>query len=168
VGALIGTPLYMSPEQARGANDLLDQRSDLYSAMLMFHEMLGLEHLRAHHKTLTSLLHAAQTEAPPAVTAMFAKTPQKSVGAEYAHYVKKGLSLDPKDRFQSATEMLDGLHLILSGRFKVQCPVTFMKRGSLLLSQMVDRSPPMAMWTAIGLALLFVLLLANAVRDLVT
>jgi serine/threonine-protein kinase len=167
VGALIGTPLYMSPEQARGANDLLDQRSDLYSAMLMFHEMLGLEHLRAHHKTLTSLLHAAQTDAPPAVTAMFARTPQKSVGAEYAHYVKKGLSLDPKDRFQSATEMLDGLHLILSGRFKVQCPVTFMKRGSLLLSQMVDRSPPMAMWTAIGLALLFILLVANAVRDLV-
>ena len=167
VGALIGTPLYMSPEQARGANDQLDQRSDLYSAMLMFHEMLGLEHLRAHHKTLTSLLHAAQTEAPPAVAAMFARTPQKSVGAEYAHYVKKGLSLDPKDRFQSATEMLDGLHLILSGRFKVQCPVTFMKRSSLAASQLVDRSPPLAMWSAIGLALIFVLLLANAVRDLI-
>jgi serine/threonine-protein kinase len=166
VGALIGTPLYMSPEQARGANDQLDQRSDLYSATLMFHEMLGLEHLRAHHKTLTSLLHAAQTDLPPGATTMFAKTPFKAVGAEYAHYVKRGLGLDPEDRFQSATEMLDGLHLILSGRFKIQCPVTFMKRGSLAAAQLVDRSPPLAMWAAIGLTLFFVLLVANAVRDL--
>ncbi|MBX7197077.1 MAG: serine/threonine protein kinase [Sandaracinaceae bacterium] len=166
VGALIGTPLYMSPEQARGANDQLDQRSDLYSAMLMFHEMLGLEHLRAHHKTLTSLLHGAQSDDPPTVFTMFASAPQRGIGAEYAHYIRKGLARDPSQRYQSASQMLEDLHLIASGRFRVQCAVTFMKRSSLRLSELVDRSPPMAMWLGISVATVFLLLLANAVRDL--
>ena len=167
VGSLIGTPLYMSPEQARGANDQLDARSDLYSAFLMFHEMLGLQHLRAHHKTLTSLLHGAQTDDPPGAASMFASTPQRGVGAEYAHFVNKGLQRDPAHRFQSASEVLDTLHLILSGRFAVQCPVTFMKRGSLAMSHLVDRSPPVAMWLGVTMAIVLLLLVANAVRDLI-
>ena len=167
VGALIGTPLYMSPEQARGANDQLDQRSDLYSAALLFHEMLGLRHLRAEHKTLASLLHASQTEDPPGASGMFASSPQKGVGAEYAHFLHQGLQREPSARFQSANEMLEDLHLILAGRFKIQCPVTLMKRGSLAMGQLVDRSPPAAMWLGIGAVILFAALLANAIRDLV-
>ncbi len=167
VGSLIGTPLYMSPEQARGANDQLDQRSDLYSAFLMFHEMLCLQHLRANHKTLTSLLHGAQTEDPPGAASIFAMGAQEGIGPEYGHFVKKGLQRDPSARFQSASEVLDTLHLILSGRFAVQCPVTFMKRASLAGSHLVDRSPPMAIGLGVTMALVFVLLVANAVRDLI-
>jgi serine/threonine-protein kinase len=165
-GALIGTPLYMSPEQARGANDELDERSDLYSAGVMLFELLALEHPHAKHKTLTSLLHAIQTYEPPRASILFASVPQKGIGAEYAHFVNRALQRDPTKRWQSAKEMVEQLHLILQGRFRVQCPVTFMKRGSLLLAELVDRSPPLAMWLGIGVAVLFAALVANAIRDL--
>ncbi|HUH03898.1 MAG TPA: serine/threonine-protein kinase [Kofleriaceae bacterium] len=40
-GQFIGTPLYMSPEQVRGQQDLLDERSDIYALAAVLYEALG-------------------------------------------------------------------------------------------------------------------------------
>ena len=165
-GALIGTPYYMSPEQARGENDTLDQRSDLYSATLLFHEWLGLEHLRAHHDSLLGLLVAAVSEPPPSVNQLFARYRTLGIGAEYAHFVRKGLQLQPADRYQSAADMLDDLHRILAGTFRVQCPVTFSKRVFLTLSHQVDRAPNVVIGVAMTIALGMLLLLGYVAADL--
>jgi tRNA A-37 threonylcarbamoyl transferase component Bud32 len=46
VGVAIGTPAYMSPEQARGENESLDGRSDLYTLGLILQELLTLKRAR--------------------------------------------------------------------------------------------------------------------------
>ncbi len=41
VGQFIGTPLYMSPEQVRGQQDLIDERSDIYALAVVLYEAIG-------------------------------------------------------------------------------------------------------------------------------
>ena len=43
-GSVIGTPLFMSPEQARGENDSLDGRADIYALGIILHVMLVRKH----------------------------------------------------------------------------------------------------------------------------
>ena len=54
-GALAGTPLYMSPEQAAASDDL-DERSDVYSLCILFYEWLTLRHPLADMKTVPEVL----------------------------------------------------------------------------------------------------------------
>jgi tetratricopeptide (TPR) repeat protein len=86
-GVAIGTPLYMSPEQAAGTQDL-DGRSDLYSLACVLFEMLAGEppftgapesmlakHLTAEPPNITTLRPAVPTEVSAALTRALAKTP---------------------------------------------------------------------------------------------
>jgi serine/threonine-protein kinase len=63
VGALIGTPLYMSPEQARGQP--VDQRADIYSLGLMLHEMLTGEPCFPANNPFKVLERQIRDPAPP-------------------------------------------------------------------------------------------------------
>ncbi len=167
-GSLIGTPLYMSPEQARGANDLLDMRSDLYSACVMFHELLMLRHRHESATTLPALLVAIQTmDTSGPAHDMFHQSRQIGVGPEYSHFLKKGLSLAPEDRWQAADVMIFELHAMLEGRVRVQCAATMNKRMTREMGRFVDKRPRVSIAAAVIGAILMLLLLANAIRDLV-
>jgi serine/threonine-protein kinase len=163
VGALIGTPLYMSPEQTRGQNDALDARSDLYSACALLHELLDRGHHRFENEgSLAALLLAIQSTDPAPPAKMFPHA--SDVPAELVHFVRRGLMRDPAARWQSAGEMLHELHLIADGRFHVQCPATFTKRVMRGAGRFVDRRP----LTALSLGAASALgVLALAVHDLV-
>jgi serine/threonine-protein kinase len=62
-GALLGTPRYMSPEQACGKR--VDHRSDIYSLGVMIHEMLTGTHLFAGASGLEVLLKHDNEPPPP-------------------------------------------------------------------------------------------------------
>ena len=169
-GALIGTPLYMSPEQAAGKNSQLDARSDLYSACQMFYEMLGLKHRFEDKTSLIMLLAAIQSTGPGKNITDFTRAHlgPAEVPPDLAHFLRHGLALDPRDRWQSASEMLDELAMIADGRCRVQCPATAMKRTAREFTVLVDRKPSQAIWLLAASALGLVGLVGVAVYGLLT
>ncbi len=104
-GVVLGTPLYMSPEQSRAASDL-DARSDLYSAGAMFFECLT---GRPPHvgPTYEQILIAICTTDAPDVRRF-----RPEVSRELAAFVRRALSREPDDRFQTADEMLEALQAV--------------------------------------------------------
>ena len=94
-GAMMGTPLYMSPEQARGARDV-DGRSDIYAASVIFYRALtGV--LPYNAANLNELLFKIVLEDPrPALEVA------PEVDPEFASLVHRGLVRDLEARIPSA------------------------------------------------------------------
>lgn len=98
IGAIYGTPQYMSPEQAGGGE--VDARADLYALGLILYEMLAGKPPFAAEQ-LMPLLIKQMTEEPPPLPADVPRPVRK--------VVMKLLEKKPEDRFQSAEELLVAL-----------------------------------------------------------
>ena len=94
-GMLLGTPEYMSPEQARGQN--MDARADVFSAAGVFYFMLA-GRPPFGSRDLRKVLHAIINESPPALTDEQAPEPLRQV---LARGMAKALEL----RYQRCAEM---------------------------------------------------------------
>jgi serine/threonine-protein kinase len=167
-GALIGTPLYMSPEQAAGRNSALDARSDLYAACQLFYELLSLHHRFEDQTNLVQLLAAIQLTDSGSDVHLFRRQHLIGVPAELAHFLRRGLSLKPDDRWPSASDMLFELAMIQDGRCRVQCAATGMKRSTREFTLLVDQSPMRAMALVASVGMSLVALLGVAIYGLVT
>ena len=139
VGSVIGTPMYMSPEQARG-EDPLDERSDVYSLSVVFHELLFLRHYLEGRESLNDILEGVE-KVMPVVSALDSHPRQTHVPAELAWFVSKGLQKDVAKRYQSVDEMTVALQEMMEGRFEVHCQRTMLKRGLHEVLRFVDRNP---------------------------
>jgi serine/threonine protein kinase len=140
--ALVGTPMYMSPEQALGASDL-DERSDLYSACVLFHELMSLKHYLHDKSTLTGVLtgvHEVQIPSPLDVGS-WTHPHQNLPPAEWLHFLRRGLEKERGERWQSAHEMIERIETTLGGEIRVQCPVTASKRATREAGRFIDRWP---------------------------
>ena len=94
-GTMMGTPLYMSPEQARGARDV-DGRTDIYAASVMFYRALtGV--LPYNAETLNELLFKIVLEDPKPLREL-----APEVDEVFAALVHKGLARELPQRFQNA------------------------------------------------------------------
>jgi serine/threonine-protein kinase len=153
-GSLVGTPAYMSPEQASGRNDLIDERSDVYSATVLFHELLYLEHYLANRTTLATMLDGVLNEEPSFIQlGMTRRHPhQARVPAELVHFVAHGLRKDPARRWQSSREMIFALEEIIEGRVRIQCHATLTKRIVREIGRFVDRHPQISFGCLLALA----------------
>jgi serine/threonine-protein kinase len=103
-GTTVGTPQYMSPEQV--ASSKVDGRSDLYSAGIMFYELVaGEPPFTASESDGPFTLMAKHVQAPPKPPSLH--RPGLDPGLEEA--ILKSISKRPEDRFQTGQEFDDVL-----------------------------------------------------------
>jgi serine/threonine-protein kinase len=96
-GAVMGTPYYMAPEQAKGAKDA-DHRVDLYAAGVILYESVTGE-VPFNADTFNELLFKIVLEEPRPVQQL---VPGIDLG--FAAIINKAMARDPALRFQSARE----------------------------------------------------------------
>ncbi len=101
-GLSIGTPHYMSPEQAMGDREL-DARSDVYSLGAMLYEMLAGDPPYTG-STAQAIVAKVITEKAPLVTAARPTTPPNAAAA-----IEKALQKLPADRFHTAADFSEAL-----------------------------------------------------------
>ena len=106
-GAMIGSPLYMSPEQARGSG-VIDARSDLWSLGVTLYQCISGSRPNEGVQGLGELLLTlCSTPAP------WLQTVAPWVPAEVAQVVRRALTIDPAARYGSAAELADSLRALL-------------------------------------------------------
>ena len=106
VGAVIGTPQYMSPEQTRG--DKLDGRSDLFSAGVVLYQMVTGER-PFKGESLVAVATRIATEQPPPVTQARPDAP-----AALRRVIERCLAKPPGQRYQSGEELAEALTAVLA------------------------------------------------------
>jgi eukaryotic-like serine/threonine-protein kinase len=99
IGTSLGTPAYMSPEQAAG--DVIDERSDVYSWGLVAFELLSGAHPFADRGTSQQLI-AAQISELPAESALR----DAGIPAPFAELVMHCLAKNPEERPPSGLALL--------------------------------------------------------------
>jgi eukaryotic-like serine/threonine-protein kinase len=106
-GMLMGTPAYMSPEQAKG--EPLDARSDIYAFGIILYEMLtGTVPFQAD-SMLATLLKRTQEPPPPPIEI------DPTVPQDLSDVVVKCTAVDREERYQTASEILADLQTWHSG-----------------------------------------------------
>ncbi|MGK3959102.1 cytochrome c peroxidase [Sorangium sp. So ce118] len=104
---LIGSPIYMSPEQARNMKDV-DGRTDLWSLGIVLFKMLAGRTPYRNSRGLGELIVAICSVPAPPIQSL-----APWVTHEVAEIVHRALQIDRNARFQTAAEMLDAVRTLL-------------------------------------------------------
>lgn len=121
-GALLGSPIYMSPEQAMGLD--ADARSDIYSfGCLMFETLTGQPPYRGSTAFETISMH--KTKAPPLVSDI---VPELEISKELVNLIDNCLSKSSAARPQNCSELLDKLKAKPEPKIQIEEPLPGVQR----------------------------------------
>jgi serine/threonine protein kinase len=116
-GAVVGTPTYMSPEQAFADLQAVDRRSDVYSLGVILYELLTLEPPHDRTGGIGAVLARVRGGkiVPPAERAPERARAGK-IPAELSAIALKAMSKNPADRYRDAGALKQDVELFLEGR----------------------------------------------------
>lgn len=109
-GAVMGTPYYMAPEQAKGGKEV-DHRVDLYAVgVILYQAVVGRVPFDA--ETFNELLFKIVLETPPSLTDQV-----EGIDPSFVEIVEKAMAREPSARFQTAEEFQKVLQRWLGGNY---------------------------------------------------
>ena len=147
-GVLVGTPEYMSPEQARGEE--LDARSDLFALGIVFYELLTGKSLYQADTALASLWKRTTEPARPPVEI------DPTIPRALSDVAMKCLQIDVQQRYQTAQEILKDLEASQEASAGLTLPFRRPRFGPLRLSWK---------WGVAGLTVLLLALAGFLLRE---
>ncbi|QEH35009.1 Serine/threonine-protein kinase PrkC [Aquisphaera giovannonii] len=109
-GEAVGTPRYMTPEQAAGRRAPPDPRGDIYSLGVTFYELLALRPAFEGEDRIELLGKVARGECRPP------RAVDPSIPRDLETIVLKAMAVEPGDRYPTALEMAEDLRRFLDGR----------------------------------------------------
>ncbi len=121
-GQIIGTPAYMSPEQARGEGHLVDGRGDVYSLGVILYQLITKELPFRGNKTM--LLHQVLHKEPAAPRSLNGKIPR-----DLETIALKAMAKEPWRRYARAKEMAEDIRRWISGEPILARPVSIFERA---------------------------------------
>ncbi len=148
IGAAVGTPSYMSPEQAQGRNPDLTSASDQFALGLLLFEMVSLRRAYVGPTGPAVLVKAAHGK----MELLTHLSPNERIPRELVGIVKKATAYEPKDRYKDVEALADDVRRFLRDEAVKAAP----DRGLQLLTRWVSHHREVVLSIGFGLVLLMV------------
>ncbi|HUE75052.1 MAG TPA: serine/threonine-protein kinase [Pirellulaceae bacterium] len=121
-GKILGTPAWMSPEQAQGLGHSVDPRTDVYSLGVILFQLLT--HELPFRGNRAMLIHQVINEEPPSPRKLNSRVPR-----DLETITLKCLEKDPQRRYATAADVAAELNRWLAGQSILARPVSRIERG---------------------------------------